>query len=247
MLVAAANLITRRGGVCAFQAAASASRLIHTSGLLIPKSMAASRPFNSKNNRIISYPSLITTRLNEQTSDNDNGNEVEPTWNYVPYQPPPQRRKPRNQPRRNFSSSPREWTVPDHIPIPEDQLQITFSRASGAGGQNVNKVNTKVDLRFHVDTAHWIPHEVRQRLKSNESNRISSEGYMTFSCQEHRTQLNNRKESIKKLQDIIKNSWARPKVRKLRKGLTKQAKVNRRENKKKQSKKKDSRKRVVDF
>ncbi|KAL7541660.1 hypothetical protein ACHAXR_011117, partial [Thalassiosira sp. AJA248-18] len=201
------------------------------------------------------YPSsLITTstRLREQSSSDsssDNASDVEPTWTYVPYQPPSnKRRKPSSsssRPRRNFStSSESSWTIPNQISIPEDQLQITFTRASGAGGQNVNKVNTKVELRFHLPTASWIPSEVKTRLQTNESNRINSEGYMTVTSQEHRTQLQNRKDAMKKLENIVRESWARPKVRKLRRGLTKKAKEKRRENKKKVSLKKEGRRRV---
>lgn len=48
--------------------------------------------------------------------------------------------------------------------IPLDKLKITYSRSSGPGGQNVNKVDTKVDLRFHVKTSEWIPQQVRELL-----------------------------------------------------------------------------------
>lgn len=67
---------------------------------------------------------------------------------------------------------------------------------------------------------------------------------MTVTSQEHRTQGRNREDAIKKLRDILKGSWPRPKVRKMRKGLTKKAKEHRRENKKKVSMKKESRGRV---
>ena len=67
---------------------------------------------------------------------------------------------------------------------------------------------------------------------------------MLVTSQEHRTQLKNRKDALKKLEEIIRNSWARPKVRKMRKGLSKEAKVNRREDKKRMSMKKESRKKV---
>lgn len=67
---------------------------------------------------------------------------------------------------------------------------------------------------------------------------------MTVTCQEHRTQLKNRKEALKKLEDILRNSWARPKVRRMRKGLSKRGKENRREMKKKISMKKENRRRV---
>merc|ERR1712127_649063 len=99
-----------------------------------------------------------------------------------------------------------------------------------------------VEMRFHVPTADWIPAEVRDRLRSNEANRISGEGYMTVTSQEHRTQLQNRKTALKKLEDILRNSWARPKVRKMRKGMSKRGK----EMKKRISSKKENR-RKVDF
>ena len=67
---------------------------------------------------------------------------------------------------------------------------------------------------------------------------------MAVTSQEHRTQLKNRKDALKKLEEMIRNSWARPKVRKMRKGLSKEAKVNRREDKKRMSMKKESRKKV---
>jgi len=243
LFTAIAHTLGRRGvGVFAFNSAVTISRNLQQSSTSIAlqhshKPIHASAHINnyfSTNRR----PYITTTRLYNKSDDNNNA-EVEPTWTYTPYQPP----KTRPPQRRRFSSD-SEWTVPNHISIPEDQLTISFARASGAGGQNVNKVNTKVEIRFYLDTATWIPQEVRQRLKSNESNRINSQGYMTITSQEYRTQLQNRKDAIKKLQDILKVSWARPKVRKMRKGLSKKAKENRRENKKRNSTKKESRKRV---
>ena len=235
--------------VCAFNSASAISRHLQSTTSIAqqthkPIHASAYNIMNNYVSTIISNrrPYITTTRIYSEADDSNN--KVEPTWTYTPNQPPKTTSRRPTQ-RRNFSSNSSEsWTVPNHISIPEDQLQISFARASGAGGQNVNKVNTKVEIRFHLDTATWIPHEVRQRLKSNESNRINSQGYMTITSQEYRTQLQNRKDAIKKLQDILKVSWARPKVRKMRKGLSKKAKENRRENKKRNSMKKESRKRV---
>lgn len=53
--------------------------------------------------------------------------------------------------------------------IPIETLKLTFSRSSGPGGQNVNKVDSKVDLRFHVSTAEWISEPIRQKLASEVS------------------------------------------------------------------------------
>jgi protein subunit release factor B len=147
-------------------------------------------------------------------------------------------------PKPRTSSSASEWKVPEIIPIPEEALDISFVRSSGAGGQNVNKLNTKVELRFHVDSASWIPSEVRDRLKTNESNRINNEGYFSLTCQEYRTQVQNRKEALNKLREILKESWKRPKVRKMRQGLSKKTKENRMEMKRRNAEKKATRGRV---
>ncbi|KAL7525042.1 hypothetical protein ACHAWF_001185 [Thalassiosira exigua] len=189
----------------------------------------------------------------ERSGGGGDGDATNPAWTYVPYRPPPKRkpRPPAGGGRgvvggvRGFATSDaEEWTVPRVVPIPEDKIQVSFARSSGAGGQNVNKVETKVELRFHLDSATWIPAEVRERLKSNESNRINAEGILVVTSQEHRTQAKNRQEATKKLEDIIKSSWPRPKARKMRKGLTKKGKEARREQKKRNSAKKESRKRV---
>ena len=155
--------------------------------------------------------------------------------------------------RRNFSTSSEEddsttppWIVPNHILIPDDKLLLSYSRSSGAGGQNVNKVNTKVELRLHIPSAHtWgLPTEVIHRLQTNEGPRINKEGYLILTSQEYRTQIQNKKDVLSKLQSILKASYVRPKVRNMRMGLSKVTKANRIEEKRKTSMKKESRGRV---
>jgi protein subunit release factor B len=157
--------------------------------------------------------------------------------------------------RRNFSTTSIDdeestttttWIVPNHILIPDDKVLLSYSRSSGAGGQNVNKVNTKVELRLHIPSAHtWgLPFEVIQRLQTNEASRINKEGYLILTSQEYRTQIQNKKDVLQKLQSIIKVAYVRPKVRNMRVGLSKVTKMNRIDEKRKNSMKKESRGRV---
>lgn len=95
-----------------------------------------------------------------------------------------------------------------------------------------------------MDSATWLPGEVRDRLKANEANRINNEGVFSLTCQEHRTQIQNRKEALSKLREIVRESWVRPKVRKMRKGLSQKTKENRMEMKRRIGEKKANRKRV---
>ena len=180
------------------------------------------------------------------TSNDDDGNKdpTTPTWTYVPYQPPPPPGRQKQQ-RRRFSSN-GDWKVPNKITIPEDKLDISFVRSSGAGGQNVNKVNTKVELRFLLDDARWIPAEVRSRIKQNEAGRINKEGYMTVTSQEYRTQAQNRKDAVRKLEVMVLKAYPRPKLRKMRKGVSKAAKERKKQDKKQRSQTKTNRK-AVDF
>lgn len=87
--------------------------------------------------------------------------------------------------------------------IPKGLLTLNFVRSSGPGGQNVNKVNTKVDMRFVVDEAMWLPEYVRDRLKSEESNRINKSGEYVLASDSKRTQMANLDDCMEKLHDIL--------------------------------------------
>ena len=136
------------------------------------------------------------------------------------------------------------WKTPTKIYIPEDQLDISFVRSSGAGGQNVNKVNTQVQLRFHVASASWMPTEVRERLRQQQASRVNKEGILNLHVQEHRTQTANRQAALQKLEGLVRQAWPRPKVRRLREGISDKTKRQRKEFKRKRKEVKEGRRPV---
>jgi ribosome-associated protein len=99
------------------------------------------------------------------------------------------------------------------LQIDERQLQIDFVRASGPGGQNVNKVATAVQLRFDV-SASSLPEEVRARLVQLAGNRITSEGVLLIEAKRFRTQEQNRTDAIQRFAELVRKSLVKPKSRK---------------------------------
>jgi peptidyl-tRNA hydrolase ICT1 len=87
-------------------------------------------------------------------------------------------------------------------------LTFTFARSSGPGGQNVNKRNTKVELRFKPDQALWLSEDLRRAFQQKWATRINKEGEFVISCQKYRTQEENMRSCVHRLRDCLEEAEA---------------------------------------
>jgi ribosome-associated protein len=119
------------------------------------------------------------------------------------------------------------------ITIDENDLDIAFVRASGPGGQNVNKLSTAAQLRFHVGRAALAP-DVLTRLNTLAGQRMTKDGVIVIHAQRFRTQERNRADAIDRLLELLREAAVRPKPRRATKP-TLGSKVRRLEGKKRRS------------
>jgi len=130
--------------------------------------------------------------------------------------------------------------VTDTISIDESEVEESFVRSSGPGGQNVNKLSTAVQLRFDVRRSPSLPNDVAIRLMALAGRRITKDGVLVLVAQTHRTQERNRAEAMERLVVLIKEASVKPIPRRATKP-TKASKQRRIEGKKRRSGIKDMR------
>lgn len=123
------------------------------------------------------------------------------------------------------------------------ELTFSASRSSGAGGQNVNKVNTKVELRFDIASSSILTEEEKNRLLTKLDKRLTQEGILIIVSQTERTQLKNKAQCLMKFYELLESALTVQKKRKQTKP-TLASKAKKMENKKRQSERKASRRSI---
>ncbi|MCB2196110.1 MAG: aminoacyl-tRNA hydrolase [Bacteroidetes bacterium] len=117
------------------------------------------------------------------------------------------------------------------------EINFKTSRSSGSGGQNVNKVSTKVELRFDIENSQLLSDYEKNRLNTKLKNRISNDGILILTSDSERTQLGNKRKVLELFFELIENALKKPKKR-IKTKPTKASREKRLKNKKIQSEKK---------
>jgi ribosome-associated protein len=103
--------------------------------------------------------------------------------------------------------------VSPEIIVPDSDLSMAFVRASGPGGQNVNKVASAVQLRFDLDGSTALNERVKTRLRRLAGRRLTDEGFLLIIARSHREQERNRQDALDRLAELIREALIEPKIR----------------------------------
>jgi peptidyl-tRNA hydrolase ICT1 len=125
--------------------------------------------------------------------------------------------------------------------IPKERLNISFSLSSGPGGQNVNKVSTKAEIRVLLNEADWIQPDHKERLIQQRSNSINKDGELIIQSSIYRTQSQNIEDAINKLESYLDEAAVEPKIREMREGRSEVGDKQRLRDKIRHKEKKDDR------
>ena len=117
------------------------------------------------------------------------------------------------------------------IQIDESELSFSTARSSGPGGQNVNKLSTKVTVHFNVAASGNLTQQQKQKIAARLSNRISNDGVLSVACQESRSQLDNKLRAVERLIELLKAALTE-KPRRIKTKVPKSAKLKRLDKKK---------------
>lgn len=100
------------------------------------------------------------------------------------------------------------------VEVLNNELQFKAVRSSGAGGQNVNKVSSKVELTFNLEASNGLSDEEKERLKTNIGNRLTKDNLLLMQCDESRSQHKNKELVIKRFFELLEEGLIIPKERK---------------------------------
>uniref|UniRef100_A0A8C5IN75 Large ribosomal subunit protein mL62 n=1 Tax=Junco hyemalis TaxID=40217 RepID=A0A8C5IN75_JUNHY len=129
--------------------------------------------------------------------------------------PPPRTPVPEPGTESVLRARPRPGSAPARLsPCPSlaARLTVSYSRSSGPGGQNVNKVNSKAEVRFHLASADWIPEAVRQKMALMHRNKINRAGELIVTSEESRYQMRNLAICLEKIRAMVTEAIEKPRV-----------------------------------